>query len=82
MANADPANIPHDTLANLDHSFMKIVRFIPPKNYRLSRSILRKKDSTDSMNHVLLAACDINETAGDAAARQLDRNPHGLFTTS
>ena len=59
---------------------MKKVRFIPPQNYRLSRSILRKKDSTSSMNHVLLAACDINETAGDAAAGQLDGNPHGVFT--
>ncbi len=80
VANADSANIPHGTLANLDHSFMKKVRFIPPQNYRLSRSILRKKDSTSSMNHVLLAACDINETAGDAAAGQLDGNPHGVFT--
>jgi metacaspase-1 len=53
-------------------------RFIRPPNFSsATRDVLRKKERTDAMNHVFLAACEIDEVAADAV---IEGKPNGAFT--
>jgi Caspase domain len=59
----------------------KRVRALQPPNSTqqqfTKRSVLRSRDDISTMNHILLAACAINETAGDVF---INGRPNGVFT--